>query len=616
MHLIYPRQLKHCAGRYEPILKTFLTLTLFIFSTIYSYAQNFDCAILNVSITSVACFGDHNGAITATASGGTSPYKFSLNGGGWKNSGNYTGLYAGDYQVRVKDATGCITTGQFTVFTPTEIAAEAVGTDVSCRGGQDGMFEFRVESIPPYVFRINSSAFQSDNFFRNLIAGTYTLTVKDGHGCSKTVTATIGQPATALTTTVTSTPVGCSGVNNGTLTVDAGGGTAPYTYSIDSVNFQQSNQFSGLAPGSYYLLIKDAHGCILEKRATVSPAPNEVCDLGYPDNSNLPRSAAIFNESEVLRAFNPNFSIICPGEAPSIKMWYNDEHAMALGVRRVTIKSSAGISSTDYPITPATTSGPATVDNPMVGSMIPSGDQSGNDVAVDGGRPMWPALFITDITSDPTSRAGDWQQGGTGIPPHRISGSWKGAVKIIDKTKNPPKVTVTPDANPPKNNWVLGPGGDPAPAGLENEGYGTEVVWFIDQLRLQQGHTYHLQFMVHDGDQNKTGGDVGQGCTTIYIPVNKTDETSSIAKINGDGLVGLGVFPNPFKNEIKVEVQTGSTEPITLRLFNLIGQEMALRENISPVYTLLLENDLEDGVYMLEIQQGKNKRVARMIKKQ
>src|ERR1043165_6946305 len=139
MHLIYPRQLKHCAGRYEPILKTFLTLTLFIFSTIYSYAQNFDCAILNVSITSVACFGDHNGAITATASGGTSPYKFSLNGGGWKNSGNYTGLYAGDYQVRVKDATGCITTGQFTVFTPTEIAAEAVETDGRCRGVQDGM---------------------------------------------------------------------------------------------------------------------------------------------------------------------------------------------------------------------------------------------------------------------------------------------------------------------------------------------------------------------------------------------------------------------------------------------------------------------------------------------
>ena len=31
------------------------------------------------------------------------------------------------------------------------------------------------------------------------------------------------------------------------------------------------------------------------------------------------------------------------------------------------------------------------------------------------------------------------------------------------------------------------------------------------------GHTYRAQFMVHDGDQNKTGGDVGQGCVLIRM---------------------------------------------------------------------------------------------------
>jgi hypothetical protein len=32
---------------------------------------------------------------------------------------------------------------------------------------------------------------------------------------------------------------------------------------------------------------------------------------------------------------------------------------------------------------------------------------------------------------------------------------------------------------------------------------------------LQLGHTYRLQFMVHDGDQTRAGGDTGQGCVDV-----------------------------------------------------------------------------------------------------
>ena len=38
---------------------------------------------------------------------------------------------------------------------------------------------------------------------------------------------------------------------------------------------------------------------------------------------------------------------------------------------------------------------------------------------------MWPALFITDISNDPASRAGDWQMGGRPLAPNAIFGSWK-----------------------------------------------------------------------------------------------------------------------------------------------------------------------------------------------
>ena len=70
----------------------------------------------------------------------------------------------------------------------------------------------------------------------------------------------------------------------------------------------------------------------------------------------------------------------------------------------------------------------------MVGSTIASGDQAGTDVS---GRPMFPAMFVTDVTANPGNPlAGDWQFGGTGIPPDATFGTWKAAVKTVDKTQD------------------------------------------------------------------------------------------------------------------------------------------------------------------------------------
>src|SRR5258707_3721251 len=78
-------------------------------------------------------------------------------------------------------------------------------------------------------------------------------------------------------------------------------------------------------------------------------------------------------------------------------------------------------------------------------------------------------------------------------------------------------VTIQPDTDPAKNDWNLG-ASDPVPAGLVDQGYGAEVRWDVAKLGLLPGHTYRLYFMVHDGDQNKAGGDSGQGCAYVAIP--------------------------------------------------------------------------------------------------
>jgi hypothetical protein len=242
----------------------------------------------------------------------------------------------------------------------------------------------------------------------------------------------------------------------------------------------------------------------------------QLTDCGYPTGT-TGLASVVFNESTVLEAVAPS------GGEPTatIAVFYNDEHAMTLGVRQVVTMNAAGTTMMDFPVS-ALPSDPGTVTDPMLGTTMITGDYSGLDVSL---RPMWPALFITDTTANPNSRTGDWQSGGVPVGPKAVFGSWKAAVRVVDKTVNPPTATITPDKDPQQNNWNLGPGADPVPAALMggggncgrnsrnctagNLGFGAEARFVVS---LTAGHSYRLQVMVHDGDQLKVGGDSGEAC--------------------------------------------------------------------------------------------------------
>jgi RNA polymerase sigma factor (sigma-70 family) len=289
-------------------------------------------------------------------------------------------------------------------------------------------------------------------------------------------------------------------INAGTVTVSHGvvPTSNPVTFNLPGTFYWQAN-YTG-----------DSHN-----KPFVSPCTDEVlttyaaCALGYPDSSSA-LSSTTFNESEVLAGFAPSIA----GPNDTIKAWYSDEHALTLGIRQVVVKTSTGSTTTNYPLAPLT-SNPGTATNPAVGATIAQG---GVDPSK---RPVYPALFVTDITSNPTSRAGDWQQGSTeAIPPTQVFGTWKGAVETIDKTQTQvsKQYTVTPDTDPAKNGWNLGPGSDAPPAGIKGQQWGAEARWSVASLGLQPGHAYRMEFLVHDGDQNNGGGDSGEACMTVVDP--------------------------------------------------------------------------------------------------
>lgn len=248
-----------------------------------------------------------------------------------------------------------------------------------------------------------------------------------------------------------------------------------------------------------------------------------ITDCGYPATTSNPLTKTVFNENEVLRAIRP------AGSWPSgfVQMFYDDEHAMTLGVREVVVKGSSGMTTTDFPVTALATD-PGSSTNPQTGTNKLIGDQSGLDSSL---RPMWPSLFMTDISTDPNNRSGDWQQGGAPVSPNAIFGSWKAAVRTVDNTKTPSVVTITPDADPMRNNWMLA-GGDTPPSGPANEGYGAEARWNVS---LVPGHSYRLQVLVHDGDQNKGGGDSGEACVLFCAGAGSCGSECSSTGTGGSG---------------------------------------------------------------------------------
>jgi uncharacterized repeat protein (TIGR01451 family) len=221
---------------------------------------------------------------------------------------------------------------------------------------------------------------------------------------------------------------------------------------------------------------------------------------------------------------------------------------------------SRTISVTTQQVTGGFASGTNIADPNVYGQAVPPTFGTGTDLA---GRAVPPLIYLTDITTNPSANGGDYEQGGTaanaGTPPFATAlyGSWSPALK-------------TKPVN--KNHWNLGPAADEPPAidafgtptGSFDQGYGAEVVWNVAGLKawdstanggaggyvtLQRGHTYRVQGLAHDTDQNPHvgGGDAGEVCTTFRIPaanspvVSITKTADHSAPVNAGDQVGFTV---------------------------------------------------------------------------
>jgi gliding motility-associated-like protein len=84
----------------------------------------------------------------------------------------------------------------------------------------------------------------------------------------------------AITLDILTTPASCTN-KNGSITINASGGTAPYQYSINNgVSFQAANVFNGLDSALYLVLVKDANGITTSQSVRLPALPSPIVNLG------------------------------------------------------------------------------------------------------------------------------------------------------------------------------------------------------------------------------------------------------------------------------------------------------------------------------------------------
>lgn len=242
-------------------------------------AQPNELIIAENQITNVGCNGSNSGAIDVDVSGGTGDYSYQ-----WSNnvaSQDITGLAVGTYTLTVTDINSCQATATFGIIEPTQLQISFTNNSIACYNGNEGEIDITVIGGISGMYDINwtgPNGFTStEEDLNGLVGGEYIITVVDQNGCTVDQSITIDQPETPLLATADSDDVLCYGGYDGQIHLFPTGGTLPYTYSIDGINFNGSPTQIGLTAGEYTnVTVMDGNGCTTLVPPVWVAEPDEV----------------------------------------------------------------------------------------------------------------------------------------------------------------------------------------------------------------------------------------------------------------------------------------------------------------------------------------------------
>ncbi len=227
----------------------------------------------NATPTDAPCFGAAGGSATVSApSGGVGPYTYSWNTTPVQTTATATNLPKGFYMVQVTDANGCTGTKAITVNSPNPLTVALAKVSPTCFDSKNGTVTASPSGgTAPYTYLWGANAAsQTTSSASALIGGqTYTVTVTDNKGCTKTGSIFNARPSIISHDIVDKSTVTCNGTFTGIAENIASGGTGTLTYSWSpggATTAIASNLTSGVR---YTVVIRDANNCSVDDTITV-----------------------------------------------------------------------------------------------------------------------------------------------------------------------------------------------------------------------------------------------------------------------------------------------------------------------------------------------------------
>jgi hypothetical protein len=159
--------------------------------------------------TNLTCNNSNNGSINIAGSGGVADYVYSLNNGTYSTvytpSITYNNLAAGTYTLKLKDMNGCIKTTSTIISQPTAFSWTSVTkTNPTGSNANGSITAAAAGGTGTLKYSRNGINFFNSGIFNSLVAGTYTISVRDNRSCTATTLVNLNSSAlfAALSATI------------------------------------------------------------------------------------------------------------------------------------------------------------------------------------------------------------------------------------------------------------------------------------------------------------------------------------------------------------------------------------------------------------------------------
>jgi gliding motility-associated-like protein len=233
-----------------------------------------------------SCFGNNDGAIYTTATGGTGAYAYA-----WTSAVSTTdsalNLTAGSYTITVTDANSCTQSLIVAITDPPVLTLNASASSMSiCPGSSTNLTTAVAGGTGIYSYAWSNAAVAATQTVSPLTSTNYTVTVTDAMSCTAIDSVLITVFTPAVIDLGNDTAI-CQG---DAITLDAGSGFSSYVWQNGSI----AQTLTASLANVYFVSAIDANGCTVKD--TINLTINSLPVIGLSDTlSSCPATTSSLN---------------------------------------------------------------------------------------------------------------------------------------------------------------------------------------------------------------------------------------------------------------------------------------------------------------------------------